>query len=92
MKHTYKNPTDDILWIANIKKIRLDKNYCITSRDAHGKTYKIFWGKGLPLYSYSLRTNSGRTISTEYVRAKSIHHVLSAAREYWPTIQGVKDL
>jgi hypothetical protein len=87
-----KQPLDTDLWIADIKKVRLDKNYCTTNKDAYGKTYKIYWGKGLGLYSYNLRTKSGRTISVEYVRAKSIHHVLIEAKKYWKTLREVKNI
>jgi hypothetical protein len=87
-----KQPLDTDLWISDIKKVRLDKNYCVTKKDAYGKTYKQFYGKGLGLYSYSLRTKSGRTISIEHVRAKSVRHVLDEAKKYWKTLRGIKDL
>jgi len=91
-RHLFKKvPMDLPLYIANIRKVRLDKNYCTTRKDSNQKTYKVYWGKGLPVYCYDLRATSGRTISAgEFIRAKNIHDVPRRVMEYWTTVQGVK--
>jgi hypothetical protein len=87
-----KHPIDIVLWVANIKKVRLDKDHCVRGRQVDKQPYKIYWGPGLPVYSYELRTSTGRTISVEYIRAKNIRHVLPRIQEYWPSVQGVKTI
>ena len=86
-----KQPIDLPLFVARIKKINLDKNYCVTLTDAYKRRYKQFWGKGLPVYRYDLITESHRVISTEHIRSYK-KDLLANIKKYWTTVQGVKDL
>jgi hypothetical protein len=84
-----KRPADLPLYVADLRHVKLDKDYCTTHIDAYNKRYKMYWGKGLAVYRYSLRTQSGRTISTEYIRARSPKHAVMRIKETWPTTLGV---
>lgn len=86
IRQQYKRPDDLELWAANIRRIYVNKG----GYDEFGG----YWGVGLPIFSFDLRSINGRTISTETVRAKSIRnvHLLAAIRKQWPTVKGVKRL
>jgi hypothetical protein len=86
-----KQPIDLPLFVTRVKKVTLDKNYCVTLTDAYKRTYKQFYGKGLPLWRYDLITESHRVISTEYIRSYK-KDLLVNIKRYWTTVQGVKDL
>lgn len=83
MKNRAKKPDCLPLWIANIQRVELDSH-------GYSKVGRWYFGTGLNVYSFELRSDEGRTLQTEYVRAKTKHGVVSAAQKQWPGIQGVK--
>ena len=88
-KYLYAKAAEDgPLWVANITKVELDKEFCITRTSEDGTPYKAFFGKGKPVYKFDLRTPSGRTIATDYIRAPTIRSVLRAITVRYPTVQG----
>ena len=87
-----KQPDDLPLWVANLKKIKLSKNgYALgLKKDINGVIYHPYFGKGLTVYQFDLRTDSGRTIGTEYIRARNPTNALNKIKKFWPTVKGVK--
>ena len=89
---TAKAAEDGPLWVANITKVTLDREYCIVKSGEDGTPYKAYFGPGKPVYRFDIRTPSGRTINTDYIRATTIRSVLRAIKLRYPTVQGEKDI
>ena len=90
-KHLTKQVPDSLpLWVANITKVKLDKQFMSSHIDAYKKPYKRYWGPRVTVYQYDIRTQSGRTITTEYITARNPRQALTRIRVYWPSVVGVK--
>ena len=83
-----KAAEDGPLWVANITKVALDRDHCIVKTGEDGTPYKAYFGPGKPVYKFDIRTPSGRTIDTDYIRAPTIRSVLRAIKLRYPTVQG----
>ena len=85
-------PEDGPLYVANIMRVTLDRDGCIVKTAEDGTPYKAFFGKGKPLFRFDIRTPSGRTINTDYIRAPTIRSVVRHIMVRYPTVKGVQDV
>lgn len=92
-----KQPVDLPLWIADLRLVKLTKHGFARGQENHKSKNQegnkaAYWGPGLPVYVYNLRTERGRTISKEYIRARNPRDAIKRIREYWPSVQGIKSI
>lgn len=95
---TYGTKKPDMLpmYIANITNIHLKDGYEVGVRFVRETKVRIitkkYWGKGLPLYKYDLRFESGNKYDTLYMRARGRKDLIKRIKEQYPNVIGIKEI